>query len=284
MKLRRLFFGGIAAVVLIGASLLAATNQPVPGGVATAPVYVPDTSHRNDPLPDGILNWDSTSKETNISATASTADFVFSFTNVSASNVVVLSARGSCHCTVAKLPPVPWMIPSGSNGQIAASIDLNLTGRSGTLFKTITVSTDKGSKLLMLKVVIQPLVFTNISEMERARFVAITKVDRQAVFHGDCASCHVKLGEGKYGKALYDADCGICHEAEHRATIVPDLHNLKTPTNDEFWRIWIAHGKPGSMMPAFSQTDGGPLNDMQIASLVSYLGVAMPSRVPLPPQ
>ena len=34
--------------------------------------------------------------------------------------------------------------------------------------------------------------------------------------------------------------------------MVPDLHALKTPTNVEFWRIWIAHGKPGSLMPAFS--------------------------------
>ena len=53
--------------------------------------------------------------------------------------------------------------------------------------------------------------------------------------------------------------------------MVPDLHALKTPTNFEFWRIWIAHGKPGSLMPAFSTTDGGPLSDMQIASLASYL-------------
>ena len=53
--------------------------------------------------------------------------------------------------------------------------------------------------------------------------------------------------------------------------MVPDLHAIKAPTNVEFWRTWITHGKPGSLMPAFSTADGGPLTDMQIASLAAYL-------------
>jgi hypothetical protein len=32
-------------------------------------------------------------------------------------------------------------------------------------------------------------------------------------------------------------------------------------------------------MPAFSSTDGGPLNDLQIASLAAYLDVAIPSHI-----
>ncbi|MEI9961295.1 MAG: c-type cytochrome [Limisphaerales bacterium] len=121
-----------------------------------------------------------------------------------------------------------------------------------------------------------------MTDADRAHAVEMAKVDRQAVFKGDCASCHVKPGNGKYGKALYDAVCGICHETEHRATFVPDLHALKIPTNAEFWRTWIANGRPGSLMPAFSTTQGGPLNDMQIASIAAYLNQAIPSTVPVP--
>ena len=108
----------------------------------------------------------------------------------------------------------------------------------------------------------------------------VARADRQAVFKNDCATCHEKPGDGKYGKALYDADCAICHEALHRASMVTDLHALAVPTNDDFWQTWIKHGKPGTFMPAFSTADGGPLSDMQIASVAAYLDYAMPSKVP----
>jgi len=102
--------------------------------------------------------------------------------------------------------------------------------------------------------------------------------NRQAVFKGDCASCHVKKIEGKYGQQLFDAVCAICHESAHRASMVPDLHNLPVPTNEEFWRTWITAGKAGSLMPAFATSQGGPLSDLQIASLAAYLNAVCPSR------
>ena len=148
------------------------------------------------------------------------------------------------------------------------------------LLKTVDISTDKGTKRLMLKVTILPPVTPMMSEADRLRALAVAKANRQAVFQGECAVCHVRRGAGKYGQALYDADCAICHESKNRATVVPDLRAIKTPTNDEFWRTWIAHGKPGSLMPAFSTADGGPLSDTQIASLVTYLNQAIPSQVP----
>jgi cytochrome c553 len=284
MKLNSAFFLAVIGFFLTGQMIFAAENVSSNSVLATPAVYVPDMSHQNDPLPTNILVWDSVSQETNVAATAATADFVFSFTNISPDNLVILSARGMCHCTVAKIPSSPWTIPPGSNGQIEASVDLNIAGRMGTLFKSVTVSTDKGYKTLMLKVIIQPVVFANLSEVERARGIMMAKVDRQAIFKNDCITCHVKPGEGKYGQTLYDAVCGVCHEAEHRATMVPDLHNLKTPTNEDFWQTWIAHGKPGSLMPAFSTADGGPLNDVQIASLARYLNTAIPSHVSPAPQ
>ena len=226
-------------------------------------------SHSFGLLPDGVLAWDGEAKETNVSANARVAGFVFSFTNVSGSPIVILNVRPSCGCTTAKLPPLPWTLAPGTNGQMEATV--NLFNAVGTLYKSLTVYTDKGFKTLQLKITILPFVMPKMSEADRALNLTIAAANRQAVFKGDCATCHVQRGEGKYGQALYEADCAICHEGEHRATMVPDLHALKTPTNFEFWRIWIAHGKPGSLMPAFSTIDGGPLSDMQIASLASYL-------------
>jgi cytochrome c553 len=189
-----------------------------------------------------------------------------------------MNVHPSCGCTTAQLPPMPWILAPGTNGQI--NLTVNLAGKSGTLFKTVNIATDKGSKTLTLRINILPRPIPSaMTEAERARGLAAAKVDRQAVFKTDCATCHAFPGNGKYGKPLYDAVCAVCHETEHRATMVPDLHTLKTPTNNQFWQVWIAHGKPGSLMPAFSAMDGGPLNDMQIASLAAYLDATIPSRV-----
>jgi mono/diheme cytochrome c family protein len=260
-----------------------ATNAPPPPVATTPPVYVPDMSHANDPLPDGVLAWDELMKATDAAAAQAQAHFTFNLTNISPNNVAIVNVHPSCGCTTAQLPPLPWILAPGTNGQI--KITVNLAGKTGTLFKTVKVTTDKGNKTLTLRINILPAAIPNtMTDADRARGLAAAKVDRQAVFRNDCATCHAKPAEGKYGKALYDAVCGVCHEAEHRATMVPDLHALKTPTNEDFWRIWVAHGKPGSLMPAFSTAEGGPLNDMQIASLAAYLNMAIPSKVAPPPQ
>ncbi|HVU07239.1 MAG TPA: DUF1573 domain-containing protein [Verrucomicrobiae bacterium] len=274
----------MAAIIFAGACVQHHANvhsapATVPAATAiTPPVYVPSLTNVSGPMPDGILAWDAISKETNVAADAEQAHFTFYFTNVSVNPLVILNVHPSCGCTTAKLPPLPWTLEPGTNGSM--DVTVSVEGKSGKLFKTVMVYTDKGSKMLLLTINFLPPAVPAMTEADRARGLAVSKVDRQAVFHGDCATCHVKPGNGKYGKPLYDAVCAICHEGEHRATMVPDLHNLKTPTNIAFWRTWIAHGKAGSLMPAFSTADGGPLNDMQIASLAAYLNAAIPSSVP----
>ena len=60
--------------------------------------------------------------------------------------------------------------------------------------------------------------------------------------------------------------------------MVPDLHNLNHPTDAEHWRKWIAYGRPGSMMPAFAQSEGGPLTHQQINVLVDYMVKVYPNH------
>lgn len=275
----RTFILGVAGLFsAVAISFAADTNT-----IATTPaVYVPDMTHANDPLPDGVLAWDELTKTTDAAADQLQAHFTFNFTNVSFGNITIVNVHPSCGCTTAQLPPLPWIVAAGTSGQIGLTVDLR--GKSGTLFKTVNFSTDKGSKTLMLRITILPPVIPTMTDADRARGVAAAKVDRQAVFKNDCATCHVFPGNGKYGQALYNAVCAVCHEAEHRATMVPNLHAIKTPTNEDFWQTWIAHGKPGSLMPAFATAEGGPLNDMQIASLAAYLNAAIPSHAPSPPQ
>jgi len=270
---------GMVVAVFAATNLPAAETDPTNTAITTTPVFVPDMSHVNDPLPDGVLAWNGLMQETNAAADQPEAHFVFNFTNVSSGNVVIVDAHGSCSCTATELPSKPWTVPTGTNGQIGATV--NLAGKTGMQIKTVTVTTDKGKKDLYLRINILPPVIPTLTDAERARDLEIAKADRQSVFKGDCATCHAHPAEGKYGKALYDAVCAICHEGEHRAAIVPDLHSLKRSTNDEFWRTWTAHGKAGSLMPAFATADGGPLNDMQIATIAAYLNIEIPS-LPVP--
>ncbi len=263
---------------LAGGSLSAADSRPANAVAATPAVYAPDTSHQNEPLPDGILAWDSLAKETNLVANVTMAHFTFSFTNVSSDPVVILDAAAGCHCTTTELPSLPWLIPAGTNAQFGVTV--NLAERSGPSFKTVNVRTDRGFKQLMVKINILPMMLPDRTDAARAHDVAMARADRQAVFRDDCLTCHAKPGEGKYGKPLYDAVCGICHDGTQRSGIVPDLHQIKTPTNPDFWQTWIAHGKAGTLMPAFATADGGPLSEMQITSLVQYLAATIPSQAP----
>jgi mono/diheme cytochrome c family protein len=270
----------IIAFALLLAGIFCASAQPS-NTIVTAPVYAPDYSHAGEPMPDGIIAWDALMKAVDATNEQENVKFSFTFTNVTASNIVILSVHPSCGCTTAELPPVPWTIPAGQSGEIKLTV--NLQGKSGTLFKQVNVVTEKGNKNLMLRINILPAPpAPPMTEEQRMAGITASKADRQAVFKGDCMSCHVKKVEGKYGQQLFTALCAVCHEAEHRATFVPDLANLQVPTSEEFWRTWITLGKPGSLMPAFTKSQGGPLDDLQIASLAAYLNAIHPSKVQPP--
>src|SRR5262245_56810475 len=117
-----------------------------------------------------------------------------------------------------------------------------LNGIASTFFKNITVHSDKGQKMLMIKAVIDPAPPVPMTEDERKKNQDLVKADPQAIFKGECVKCHVQPTIGKFGKELYETACGICHEAEHRATLVPSLHALNHDTNPDFWRATITNG------------------------------------------
>lgn len=203
------------------------------------------------------------------------ASFTFHLTNVSPDTVTIQSVRTSCGCTVPKLPPVPWALAAGEHGQF--SVQMNVAGKTGTVVKSVTVQTDKGFKTLYVRTTIEPPPAGQMGSSDRLRNMQIAMANRQMVFHGDCASCHAAPAEGKTGEALFKATCSVCHEAEHRASMVPDLHALQKETNADYWRSWITTGNPGTLMPAFSKEHRGILSEHQIDTLVDYLLKAIPS-------
>ena len=228
------------------------------------PVVAPAAS--NAPA---VLAWDSDVKESRPGLGDAFANVSFFLTNTSPVDAIISSVSTSCGCTTAHLPPMPWTLKPGESGKVDASV--NLSGKSGTLIKTLTVNSTAGTKQLQIRVVMPDPSVARGQNMQEAL------ADRQAVFKGNCATCHVTPGIGKMGAELYTAVCGVCHEAANRATMVADLHHLNHPTSRDHWRAWITGGKPQSLMPAFQKAQGGPLSDEQINSLVEYLVQAIPS-------
>jgi mono/diheme cytochrome c family protein len=221
-----------------------------------------------------LLQWDSILKEATPAEGAASADFVFKVSNPLDQPVQIERVQTSCGCTVATLPSTPWVLAPHTNGDIAVSV--NLAGKSGTFFKTITVFSTNTTKVLTIKVTLP-----ESPAMVRARNQQMALVDAQLVFRGGCADCHVKPAEGLLGKELYVKSCGICHDAKPRATMVSDLAHLPHPTDYAFWKTIVSEGKPRTMMPAFSAQHGGPLTDEQIDSLAKLLTQEYPSA-PMP--
>ena len=253
----------VFAALCVSVLPLLAQVTPAPAPAAAAPA--PDPS---------ALKWSAESLEYTSKPGEESAPFHFFVTNVSPAPVVFNGLRTSCGCTVAQLPTTPYTLMPGSNVTINASMDLR--SKSGSITKSVMADTSVGMKSLLVKANITAASATANQTPgapamgDRSKNIQTALADRQAVFKGDCASCHVEKGKGKLGVELYTASCGICHDAEHRAAMVTDLKVPRGPRDVAFWQKWIMEGKPGTMMPAFAQTHGGPLTPEQVDSLTTY--------------
>ena len=250
------------------------------------------------PADPNTLKFDAESKEYNAKPGEVSATFSFNITNVSKAEVKITALRMSCGCTVAHLPPLPdqpFVLSPGSNVSVGVTMDLR--GKMGAVTKTLRVESSAGFKPLLVRANIPPganpaaatphgapailhvaPAVPNVMG-DRAKNIQSALADRQAVFKGDCAKCHVDQGVGKLGKELYMADCAICHDAEHRAAMVTDLRVPREPRDLAYWQKWITEGKTGTMMPAFAAAHGGPLTQEQVDSLTVYLYANFPKNV-----
>ena len=94
-------------------------------------------------------------------------------------------------------------------------------------------------------------------------------------FEGKCANCHVERGAGKYGIALYNADCAMCHGeggsgVKDLTSALSNKKYLSSISDVELYRR-TANGTSNPMMLGFSKEKGGPLDDLQLRSLVAYI-------------
>lgn len=232
---------------------------------------------------DKTLTWDAVFKEVRPKLGAEKGELFFQVSNDSNRPVTISQIRPSCGCTLTRHPNLPWTLKPGESDQIHLAVDLK--GKHGTLTKSVSVFSSAGQKDLSFKIHISnpgKVGVKMMSDSDRLKNIQIAAKDRQAIFKGNCKSCHYDAALGKQGEDLFVAACGICHETPHRATMVPDLSAAQKgiQRNQVYWTLWITHGKTGTLMPAFHQGQGGPLTSQQIQDLAGYLTKRFPDNPP----
>lgn len=215
------------------------------------------------------LQWDAMQKRAAPKFEDGVVKFEFHVTNTAARPVKIYGIRPTCGCTTVEAPRMPWTLAPGERGTVRATVDF--LGKEGEVARDLVVSAVEGTQSLSMVIQVPAM-----SPEMRTRNQAIAAANRQKVFEGQCASCHFTPAQNRFGDDLFEAACAVCHQAKHRAAMVPDLAIAKEKRDAAWWKRWIEDGREGSLMPGFAQKHGGPLSEPQIDSLVEYLLEAFP--------
>lgn len=258
---------------------------PEPRDAAGAPAPPQSAAAREPaPAPEApgeaakALVWDAVQQRRVVDEGAEPLLFRFRMTNVSRQAVVIEKVSASCGCTTFDTRKMPFSLAPGDSEDI--QIRMSVTGKWGTITKSLLVHGSQAAWTLLVTAEIVPPAGETagglpsgaaMSPGARARNIKLAQADRQAVFQGDCAGCHARFAEGQTGFGLYLGACAICHDANPRASMVPDLRASDEPRDADYWRQHIADGLEGTLMPAFAKAKGGILSDEQIESLVQSL-------------
>jgi mono/diheme cytochrome c family protein len=189
--------------------------------------------------------------------------------NIGGKHLRISNVETSCGCTVADVSK--HVVGPGDFTRIKVVLDTSI--KLGKIRKKITVhSNDPKRPELALFVVGDVLP----KPMAGHAKIDLTPKDKLVLFKGQCATCHVQQGRGKTGKALFLADCAMCHGVNAQGSHSSGPSLLTGDYENEAFRKQIhdtiANGSPHSpQMPPFAKSQGGPLTDDEINSLVSFL-------------
>lgn len=189
----------------------------------------------------------------------------WTFRNEGDETLEIVNTKTSCGCTMSFGKGT--RVEPGETGELLVAFDA--AGQSGRLRKTLAVMTnDPQSPIVRLTVraVVTPLEFEAVEGGH-------PPILGQSLLMGDCAGCHAAPASGKSGRELWDGVCAMCHGPDARGARGPSLRArsfLETRTDEELTQ-GIAYGTANPRMPGFARLMGGPLDDAQVASLVSLL-------------
>lgn len=177
----------------------------------------------------------------------------------------IVGTRPQCGCTATTLDDAP--VPPGGRGTLEVRFDpVGIEGRVRKSLAVMSNDPTRGTVLLSLVAEIIPV-------EEKVEPGGHPRTAGRSLLAGDCASCHAAPAAGKTGAALYEAVCVMCHAPDGSGVHAPSIRDasyLSSRTDDELAEA-IAYGTANPKMPGFSELMGGPLDDAQVRSLVSFM-------------
>ena len=88
-------------------------------------------------------------------------------------------------------------------------------------------------------------------------------------------------GDATRGAAVFAQNCAICHGDQGQGRIGATLQKDWPGINvDALLETTISRGVAGSKMPAWAQSNGGPLTDQEIADAAAYVQTLKPGKQP----
>ncbi|TFH36770.1 MAG: c-type cytochrome [Anaerolineales bacterium] len=90
-------------------------------------------------------------------------------------------------------------------------------------------------------------------------------------------------GDSERGAELYQTYCVMCHGLDGRGRVGANLQSFPGIAVDAALQQTITRGVAGSVMPAFSETQGGPLSDVDIADVSAYISSVLRGTEPIAP-
>lgn len=111
----------------------------------------------------------------------------------------------------------------------------------------------------------------------------VTQVEVDARIELDAGSVDAFIGSdadltgiASEGQPLYEQFCGFCHGDSGQGYLADNANALSNPNflataTDEFMRIAIIEGRPGTPMSPWGVANEGPLDDLQVNHIVAYI-------------
>ncbi|MCS7154341.1 MAG: DUF1573 domain-containing protein [Bacteroidota bacterium] len=202
--------------------------------------------------------------------------YVFRFRNEGRGLLRIRDLRSSCGCTAVVLNKTEFA--PGEVGHLEVRLDTE--GKLGFIQKTVSVFTNDPERYLSTLVVEAEIIEHPPVGGSAQPMRPMGAGMHGSIFEGTCRTCHADPAEGRLGRELYAAVCQMCHgpagfddgKPHPGPKLVVELLRQRT---DAQLRAMIARGTPDErkrlMMPGFARSEGGPLSELQIRSLVAYL-------------